>query len=79
MLQILGYWAFLPIMKTLFLVAFGNKVTKMLRNSLFLFLLAHLALQTENIAQKITQAKWQKTKYEVSKICDEPDNSYSFT
>ena len=38
---------------------FGDKVTKILRNCLFIFpfLLAHLALQTENIAQKITQAK----------------------
>ena len=31
----------------------------------------HLALQTENIAQKITQPKRQKIKNDVTKICDE--------
>ena len=39
---------------------------------LFSFGLAHLALQTENIIQNITQPKWWKTKNEVTKICDEP-------
>ena len=38
----------------------------------FSFRLAHFALKTENIVQKITQPKWQKTKNEVTKICDEP-------
>ena len=37
----------------------------------FSFCLAHLALQMENIIQKITQPKWRKTKNEVIKICDE--------
>ena len=39
------------------------------------FCLPHLALQTENIVQKITQLKWQKNQNEVTKICNEPSNS----
>ena len=53
---------FHPILVTWFLVVFGDKVMKILRNSLFYFsfCLARLALQTENIIQKITQLKWRK-------------------
>jgi hypothetical protein len=36
--------------------------------------LACLALQTENIIQKIMQLKYEKTKNKVTKICDEPGN-----
>ena len=64
-------WAFHPILVTWFLVVFGDEVTKILRNSLFSFRLAHLALQMEKIVQKITQPKRRKTKIEVTKICDE--------
>ena len=37
----------------------------------FSFRLAHLALQMENILQRIMQLKWQKNKNEVDKICNE--------
>ena len=40
------------------------------RVAYFSFRLAHLALQRENIVQKITQPKWWKTKNEVTKISD---------
>lgn len=63
------FWAFHLILVTLFLADFGDKVTKILSNSLFSF---GFALQMENIVQKITQPKWRKTKNEVTKICDEP-------
>ena len=67
--------AFLTHFVTLFLVDFGDEVTKILCNSLFSFGLAHLALLTENIVQKITRPKWRKTKNEVTKRCDEPGKS----
>ena len=50
------------ILVTWFLVVFGDEVTKILRNSLFIyhFCLAFFALQTENIIQKITLPMWRK-------------------
>ena len=56
-----------------FFYVFGDEVTKILLNSLFIFsFYLALTLQTENIVQKIMQPKWQKTKNKVTKICDEP-------
>ena len=48
-----------------------NYQNLMLQFVCFLFCLAHLALQTESIIQKITQPKWRQTKNEVTKIYDE--------
>ena len=62
-----------PILVTLFLVVFGNEVTKILRNSLFSF---HLALQTENLIQKVTQPKAKLPKYEMSRA--KVSNIYRF-
>ena len=59
------------ILVTWFSVVFGDEVTKILCNSLFLyhFCLACLALITENIVQKITQLTWGKReKNEVTKM-----------
>ena len=48
------------------------------RVAYFSFRLAHLALQMENIVQKITQPKWQKTKNKDTKICHESGNGVLF-
>ena len=51
---------FHPILVTWFLVVFGNEVTKILRNSLFIF--ANGKHRTENHATKVT--KKQKRSYQ---------------
>ena len=70
-----NYWAFHLILLTSILVDFGNKVTKTLRNSLFIFhfaLPSCLANEKHYAEKKIKQPKRQKNKNEVTKICDEP-------
>ena len=66
------------------LVTLGDEVMKIRKYyviCLFTFFksLAHLALQTETIIQKITQLKWWKTKNEITKICDEPGIVLQYT
>ena len=72
-------WALHPILLTLFLVVFGNEVTKIFVIVCSFFIpLAHFALQKANIVQKIMQPKCRKPKNDVTKICDEPGNNLDF-
>ena len=54
------FWAFHPILVTSFMAVLGDKVTKILRNSLFIFYFVLPILPY--IIQKIKQPKWRKTK-----------------
>ena len=50
------HWAFHPILLAWFLVVFGNEVTKILRNSLFTFLLSKARqAKREHMEMKISQ------------------------
>ena len=56
-----GLWAFHPILVTWFLVAFGDKATKILCSSLFTFLLSKARQANQkSIVKKIKQPKWPK-------------------
>ena len=60
------FWVFHPILKT-------SKLPKYYRIVCLLFIASRgQKPKTENIVQKITQPKWQKTKNQVTKICDDP-------
>ena len=55
------------------MVVFGDEVTKILRNSLFIFHFVLPILPCKRKHHTESHAtKWRKTKNEVTKICDEP-------
>ena len=68
------YEQFIPsILITSSLVLFGDKVTKILCNSLFMFhfVLPILPCKWKTLYRKSHNLTWWKTKNEVTKICDE--------
>ena len=68
------YLAFIPFL--LFVFCWPLK----LRKCLFTFFksLACLALQTQSILKKIRQPKLPKTKFELTKICNEPGMKFKY-
>ena len=77
--RLVYYWAFHPFFVTWFLVVFGDKVTKILRNTKFIFFFywARQYRQNTNLKQrKSCNQDNKKPKNEATKISNEPGICY---